>query len=347
IYINKTKKGFEYLKKALKIFRELNLNDEISVMTDLGDGYKYVNNTDSSAYYLTKAYKLAIKTNDTYYIKETLRLLFELYDKNNKYKNALFFYKTYVTFKDSIDNEKMKKALSDIEIKYQTSEKEKEIIRLKDKELLEKANTRLLIIGIISLIIIFILIIIRIQTKRKKDSEIQRQKILVHRKEKELVKAKLEHTEIEEKRLKIELEFKTKQLVTHALNMMQKNKLLQEISNHISAQANTLDSEEKKHLFRIKKQLEQGLNIDKDWDLFKIYFEQLNEAFFVKLKEINPKLTGNDFRLCALTKLNLSLKETASVLNISPESAKNARYRLKKKLRLKEGENLNRFLNSL
>jgi len=347
VYTGNEKKGFQYLREAYKIFHEFGLNDVVSVMTDLGTAYIYTGNVDSACYYLSEANKIADKINNTYYKKETLRLLSELYKKNHNTKKALQYFEKYIAYKDSLDNEKMKQTLNELEIKYQTSEKEKEILRLKDQELLDKANKRLLIIGIVSIVLISILIIIRIQTKRKKDAEIQKQKIKVHQKERELIKAKLEQKEIEEKRLKDEIEFKTKQLAGHALNMMQKNKLLQELTQKISEKTKNMNDEGRKELFSVKKQLEIGLNVDKDWDLFKIYFEQINESFFDKLKEINPKLSSNDFRLSALIKLNLSLKESASVLNISPESVKNARYRLKKKLKLSGEQDLTQFINNL
>jgi len=129
--------------------------------------------------------------------------------------------------------------------------------------------------------------------------------------------------------------------------MMQKNKLLQSISADIEIRMKSPGCSDKESMRQILRELQQGLNIDKDWDLFKVYFEQINERFFDKLKEINPALTGNDFRLCALIKLNLSIKEMASVLNISPDSLKNARYRLKKKLHLRSEESLTVFINSL
>ncbi len=85
----------------------------------------------------------------------------------------------------------------------------------------------------------------------------------------------------------------------------------------------------------------------KDRDLFKLYFEQINESFFDKLKKINPALTGNDYKLCALIKLNMSVKEMASVLNISADSLKNGRYRLKKKLKLGRDEDMNSMIRNI
>ncbi len=337
-----------FLKKSMRLSKKYGTKEDIAIIYNVAaESYRNLNSIKISNMYLDSCIAIAKDIKYGLMLQESFKTYSDNYYSLKDYRNAFEYYKKFTDIKDSLLTEEFQNHLAQYETKYQTAQKEKEIIRLRDKELLDKANNRLLIIGIIFLIIIFILIIIRIQTKRKKDSEIQKQKILVHQTEKELVKSKLKQKEIEEKRLKEEIEFKTKQLATHALNMMQKNKLLQELTEHISKKAETMNDAGKTELFNIKKQLQTGLNVDKDWDLFKIYFEQINESFFDKLKEINPKLTGNDFRLCALTKLNLSLKETASVLNISPDSVKNARYRLKKKLNLNSDQDLSQFINKL
>ncbi len=350
IYSKKAKKDsvLYFLKESMQLSKKYGTKEDIAVVYNVAaESYRNLNNIKISNLYLDSCITTAKDIKYGLMLQESFKTYSDNYYSLKDYRNAFKYYKKYTAIKDSLLTEEFQNHLAQYETKYQTAQKEKEIIRLKDKELLEKANNRLLIIGIIFLAIIFILIIIRIQTKRKKDSEIQKQKILVHQTEKELVKSKLKQKEIEEKRLKEEIEFKTKQLATHALNMMQKNKLLQELSEHISEKTKGMDEKGKKELISVKRQIETGLNVDKDWDLFKIYFEQINESFFEKLQEINPKLTGNDYRLCALTKLNLSLKESASVLNISPESVKNARYRLKKKLNLSAKQDLNQLINSL
>ncbi len=337
-----------YLNKTVNNAKRYGTKEDLSIAYNVaGVSYGNLKNYYLSNLYLDSCISPAKEINFGLMLEKSYKLYSDNLYRLSKYKDAFDYYKKYNDIKDSISNESFRNKLAQFQAKYETFQKEAEIMRLKDKELIDKANNRLLIFGIFSLVIIFILVIVRIQTKRKKDSEIQKQKIALHKKEKELINAKLEQKEIEERKLKDEIEFKTKQLASHALNMMQKNKLLQELSEHISEKSKTMDEKSKKELFSVKKQLEAGLNVDKDWDLFKVYFEQLNGSFFNKLKEINPDLTANDFRLCALTKLNLSLKETASVLNISPYSVKNARYRLKKKLNLKKNDNLNVFLDNL
>jgi len=348
VYLGKTNKGLSLLHQSLKYFESANyFNDQISVLTDLGDAYSYTGKAPAAEQYLIKAHKLADSIKNTFYMKETLRLLFVMFERHQNYKKSLHYYKSYIHLRDSLDSKDIKKQMNELEVKYQTLQKEKEIQRLRDQEIIDKNNKRLLTGGIFSSIIIFGLIIFRIQTKRKKNAEIHRQKLLVAGKEKELVEVALQKKELLEKQLRSELEFKNKQLTTHALNMMHKNQLLKEITDHIDDQKKFLGNQGKKELNSIKRQLKQGLNIDKDWDLFKIYFEQINQSFFDKLNKINPKLTVSDIRLSALTKLNLSIKEIATVLNISPQSVKNGKYRLKKKLYLSDVQDLNQFLSEL
>ncbi len=77
-----------------------------------------------------------------------------------------------------------------------------------------------------------------------------------------------------------------------------------------------------------------------------MYFEKVNSSFFQRLKNQFPDLTQSDLKLCALISLNLSMKEMAELMGISPESVKMARHRLRKKLNLVTEENLTEFLAS-
>lgn len=62
--------------------------------------------------------------------------------------------------------------------------------------------------------------------------------------------------------------------------------------------------------------------------------ELSNRFFQTKLKHKFPVLTAYDIRLCTYLKANLSTKEIATLLNITPDSAKKAKHRLRKKLRI-------------
>jgi DNA-binding CsgD family transcriptional regulator len=91
----------------------------------------------------------------------------------------------------------------------------------------------------------------------------------------------------------------------------------------------------------------KGFNQDKEWDDFNLHFESINKNFYTKIRESFPGISPNDLKICALIKLNLSTKEMASILNISPDSVKTARYRLRKKLNLNTEDNLTGFIQAL
>lgn len=62
--------------------------------------------------------------------------------------------------------------------------------------------------------------------------------------------------------------------------------------------------------------------------------------FQAELKNRYPKLTPYDLRLCTYLKANLTTKEIATLLNITPDSVKKAKHRLRKKLAIRPEESI-------
>ncbi|GAB5526550.1 MAG: hypothetical protein Roseis2KO_44220 [Roseivirga sp.] len=62
--------------------------------------------------------------------------------------------------------------------------------------------------------------------------------------------------------------------------------------------------------------------------------EESNQRFQQQLKSRFPGLTAYDLRLCTYLKANLTTKEIATLLNITPDSVKKAKHRLRKKLEM-------------
>jgi DNA-binding CsgD family transcriptional regulator len=94
----------------------------------------------------------------------------------------------------------------------------------------------------------------------------------------------------------------------------------------------------------LKRIINGSVQIDKDWENFNRHFEQVHQGFYSKLKKENQSLTSNDLRLSAMLRMNLSSKEVAAIMNVSPDSVKKARYRLRKKLQLEEEADLHSFM---
>jgi DNA-binding CsgD family transcriptional regulator len=60
-----------------------------------------------------------------------------------------------------------------------------------------------------------------------------------------------------------------------------------------------------------------------------------------------PQLTQGERDFCSFVKLNLSNKEIAHLLQISPESVITKKYRILKKLELAKETNFHTWLNNL
>ena len=159
-----------------------------------------------------------------------------------------------------------------------------------------------------------------------------------------LDKAEIKYREVTQTQLEAELEFKNKQLTTHALHLLQKNKSLEDLSTRIAELLKEDTKQIPKGLRSLRNQIETSIKSDRVWDEFKLYFEQIYSGFYSKLKLSFPELSSNDLKHCALIKLNLSNDEASSLFGVSPESVRVSRFRIQKKLGLNSQQALVEFL---
>jgi len=83
------------------------------------------------------------------------------------------------------------------------------------------------------------------------------------------------------------------------------------------------------------------------WNEFELHFEKINLKFYEVLSQKFPMLTGNELRLCAFYKHNLSNKEIAIITLKTDNTLKKARQRLRVKLGIESTIKLTTFLNNL
>lgn len=167
----------------------------------------------------------------------------------------------------------------------------------------------------------------------RQKEELIRQGELVLQTQMALSSAERKNRRLKEKQLQQALERKNKQLTTVSLRIIQKNKTLKELGKKIG-DISGATPKINRDLRKLQKLIDESFRLDKDWDEFKLYFEQVYVDFYQNLHERYPDLTNTELRHCALIKLNLSISECANILGISPESVKISRFRLKKKMNL-------------
>ena len=136
-------------------------------------------------------------------------------------------------------------------------------------------------------------------------------------------------TELNNEKLKLDIENKNRELAISTMSLIKKNEFLNSIKSELS---NVDGNKEIKNVLRI---IDRNLNNTDDWKFFQEAFNNADKDFLKKIGEKHPELTPNDLRLCAYLRLNLSSKEIAPLLNISYRSVEVKRYRLRKKMKLK------------
>lgn len=140
-----------------------------------------------------------------------------------------------------------------------------------------------------------------------------------------------------------ELEAASRELIAYRINFVKKEKMMEELCKLLQ-EIRSDDPEIARQLANVIRLVEHAFRVDKEWENFKMHFEKGHAEFFRILRERGPELTSGDLKMCALLRMNLSMKETARILGVSPESVKTARYRIRKKLGLPPGANLIEYL---
>ncbi|TVR86292.1 MAG: Y Y Y domain-containing protein [Saprospirales bacterium] len=140
-------------------------------------------------------------------------------------------------------------------------------------------------------------------------------------------------------KLKQEINGKNRELAISTMSLIKKNKAL----NTIKTELNKLNTDSG-GLKRVVKLINSNLKSSDDWDFFERAFNNADRDFFKKIKAKHSNLTPDDLRLCAFLRLNLSSKEIAPLLGISPKSVEIKRYRLRKKMELSSEVNLTEYI---
>ena len=201
--------------------------------------------------------------------------------------------------------------------------------------------------GFLVLIIAFFFLFIN-RLKSKENRELLEKTELIEESQKAYMESELENSKIINDSLENELEFHNRELTNLAINLINKNEILEKIQAHVKKLKSLKNMEEKeKGINELWDQINHSINIDKERKTFYQYIEEANNDFFISLSQKFPALTLKEKQLAALLRLNLSSKDIALLQNISPKSVEMNRYRLRQKLKLEAGDNLTEFINKI
>ncbi len=328
-------KAMDMYGRAMHIADSMhNKQAEVTAMLAIGKWHSVAGNIREAERLFLQAHTVATDLSDKAFYLNTLNALALFSKETGNYRQAVAYEEEIAALKDSLNNWEKDKIVKSLEVQFRVQQTQQELTQSKQDHKIARL-TNYILWGAILLITLFssgiIFLLRRIHLRDKQ---------LLATKE-TLIQAINEEKHQKELLMQNEIEYKEKQLSALVLQMQQKNELMQELKDRIEQDTKTAEDA------TLNKIINKGVNHDKEWSDFNTYFESINKNFYSKLKSEYPDISPNDLKICALIKLNMSTKEMAGVLNISPDSVKTARYRLRKKLQLETEDNLTEFILSI
>jgi tetratricopeptide (TPR) repeat protein len=335
------KNAYNYFKKSFDYFNEVNSTKRINVLNNIGDIYRKTGNYKEALIHTNLALNLAESHSEMHQMMSAHKDLSIVYSLMENYENAHKHLKEFDEIRKELDYSQNIRQLNVLQTLYDTNQKKAQIALLNEQNAVNKANQTLLIVGISAILLLFGISYFHFNRKRK-------EKIKLQYFERQLLQSKLDKKAIEEKKLHDEIHLKTASLSKYSLNIAQKNKMIADLSGTLTKISTRTNMDIKTKIGQLVKELDTNLQKDEEWDEFMNFFKEIHPDFIKNLSSTSTfVLTSAELRLAMLLRLNLSSKEIAAILRVTPDSVRVARYRLRKKIPIKTKQELVNFMLEL
>jgi tetratricopeptide (TPR) repeat protein len=322
-------------KRSLSIFRRLdNKSNTVACLIYLAKIAMYRESFDDAKALLNEAAPLISHSNFKK-LASINEAYAELYRLTGDYRSAFTHQQSAHVYRDSIEKISEHSKFQELKARFGLQQAEAATNSLKHQNQNQQIVIGLLTVLGLSIVVIVLLIVkrLRLQYFTSSQSHVN-------------LYSKLRDKDDITSALKEEIQYKVKELSIVALGMLERKETLESIRDQIEQVVKNA-AEIKSDLQKILNTIRFSSHLEKDWETFKLHFEHTNQRFFDNLTMRFPDINSNDLKLCALIRLSLDTKQIASILDISPESAKVAKHRIRKKFGLTASESLPTFLNKI
>ncbi|WP_162897258.1 tetratricopeptide repeat protein [Aquimarina sp. BL5] len=257
----------------------------------------------------------------------TFLKLSEVYSKRQMWEKAFNSKERYYRIKDSIGIERNKSVIKNNELGFKLIEEEMSNKQLETDNKLLQSKNRIQFYVLIGVVIFsfggvfcFFLLI---------------KNLRINKKLKELKK-------VERELLEDKVQLRENELNMTLIAISNRQKMLSEIKKEVNQLSNK-DSQVKKLRNKINTLIINGNNLTAISDRI----ESRYPGMVTKLRDMYPNLSDTEIKYCLFVKLNLSTKETANILGVTPDTVKTSRSRIKKKMNIPESLTLGMYLEQL
>jgi tetratricopeptide (TPR) repeat protein len=242
-----------------------------------------------------------------------------MHEKIGEYKKSIVYFRQYTLMHDSIFTSESTRQIAEMQVRYESEKKEKEVELLKKEQtllMLTNRNQKIIFAAIAGLIAMAgAVFYFRAQTNKQKNIT-----------------------------LREKIDSQNRELTTISLLVSKKNQALGQLKNDLDDIAKTSSSP--KAIDDMAKNIAREIDFDEEWSMFKYHFEKVHPDFFNKLKSLAPSLSVNELRLCGYLRANFTTKEIASLTNTTVRAVQQAKYRINQKFPNSNG-NLPDYLMTL
>ncbi|MEI7595567.1 MAG: LuxR C-terminal-related transcriptional regulator [Bacteroidota bacterium] len=322
--------AIDYFKKSADIFKRYNDHfNEGNVKYNIAKCYTNLKDYKSAQVYLFEALqgiKQIKNSQSMLYVLDVYSSISSNYELQGDYVQSLKFYKIYAQTKDSLLNIDMAKKVNNIENQYQISKISSENKLLDEKN---RNNTikQIFLITVLLLIVFISGLIYRNLKISLKNTKLKEQILL-------------------DKNFKLdkELNYKGKELETFAHKIIQKNEILDKLNADINIIKSKNQSDE--NLKGVFQNISENMYLGKENINIESQLSIIQESFILRLKEASS-LSKTEIKICSMLLLGMSTKDISTAMNISYESAKKNRHRIRKKLGLSTQDSLEDYLKNI
>ena len=284
--------------------------------------------------------------NDLTMKKAVFEILAQCYSQQTNYQLAIAYKDSLLRVANELSNVTRQKLFESRQVQFDIWQKQHELDSFKTRQRLEWAFMALGVVAFLLLVWAFV------QQRRAARQQRRLAAIELERRQERLdtMRRQFEAEQLlmqnEKQANERAIEQRSRELMSKALQTAKHNDALRQVINALESPETVAHSKEiavKRSISALRHQLSASA----EWKDFTTYFEQSNEQFLSQLKRRHPSLTANEVRYLSLVYINLSPKEIALLLNITPEYCKKKKQQVARKMGLSSPHHLFAYLTSL
>ena len=250
-------------------------------------------------------------------------------------------------YNDSLQGEIGKELFDELEMKFRNQVLQAQVAQLKAETGLQKSRTLIVSLIATGILLFLIILLISLYFRNRQNH----QKRLQAEQEKQLKESALEKIILEKKiqeedleRLKLEIDVREQDLVYQTLLRTDLAKVNTSVQEKLLPFWLKLSRKKDQEEFMQTIQEIARETAAEPLADFEVMFSQMHGNLFEKLLDISPTLTKSELMVAAMIRLNLSSKDIARLISLSPSTIETTRHHIRQKLSLEQKESLTTFL---